>query len=109
MCPTVFVQLSGEAKTYWGDSAGMYTLRDGGTTNSREDWISADGKKAIWYEGRVWNVGNVLNRGTKRCYMYTITTSPLSPVDRRNKWSYWNTKTWVQSDDVQVICAKTST
>ena len=113
-CPTVLVQLSGEAKTYQGGYAGVYTLREGGTTNSRQDWISADGKNAIWYEGGYWNLGywnlgRVSDRGTSTRFMYTSTTSPQLPVYAGNKWSYWNKEAWVQNDDVQVMCAKTST
>ena len=102
-CPTVLVQLSGGAKTHQGKYAGVYALRDGRTTNSREDWISQDGKYAIWYEGGDWAVGTVSQRGSNTAAMFTKTK--LTAVDPSNKWTYDNKKRgWVESDEVQVFC-----
>ena len=107
-CTTILAEVSGEAKTHQGGRAGLYNLRQGVTTNSREDWITADGKYAIWYQGGYWNIGDVSDRGTNICGMQTPTTSLQSPVDAGNKWKYYNGKAWVQSDGaVQVTCEGT--
>ena len=106
-CPTVLIQLSGKVKTQIGEYAGEYTLRVGETTNSKEDWISADGQSAIWYYNE-WKVGLVSDRGTGTSDM-TMTNSQISPGDTGNKWIYHNGDTWITEpgDDVQVMCKGT--
>ena len=89
-CPTILVQLSANApRGYYGIGgyAGNYTIRNNSTINGRENWVSADGKYVIWFEGNthngMWKISEISKRddSVDLLKIHSVKMSLKSPGD----------------------------
>ena len=104
-CENVHIELPSDAKV--PGIAGTYKLRSGGKTNGRQDWMSSNGKFAMWYgKSGFWFVGLVEQRGTQNVIMYTAETTLSSPVEVGAKWIYGKSTGGISNptDAVKVTC-----
>ena len=91
-CPRILVQISVSAYRLRSvptieSYAGNYTIRNNSTINGRENWVSADGKYVIWFEGNthngMWKISEISKRddSVDLLKIHSVKMSLKSPGD----------------------------
>ena len=115
-CGTIQVVVSNKVKdisNYAREIAGSYTLRPKKTTGGRPDWLSDDGKFAIYYKDgdQQWCIGTVSARVSAReshftgVYIFAISKRAL-PTEEGIKYNYDVNSAWVEAtyEDFHLKC-----
>ena len=110
-CATIQVEFASSANDLRRKQSGVpgtYTLRQGKSTNGKPDWISSDGKYAIWWMnlyGGKWYIAEVVHRGANIADL--LSPAGYSSPDQGMKWQWYDhTAKWMPAtDDISVICS----
>jgi len=101
-CDIIKVTLANDANDAQSIRAGTYRL--GGTINGHQYWNQAANKNAIWYMPHLkhWLIGESKYLGKDNAGIYSV--SDLKCPYNGGVWRYYNRKTWVDTNDVQLEC-----
>ena len=81
-------------------------MSSNGQINGRDNWISTDGKQALWYypTHSNWKIGSKSKLGSAYGGLSSKSDTACPTSNGGNKWMFWDGK-WVDAgNDVQAAC-----